>query len=123
SRLFNDGELDSGYGIRTARMSDVGLTPSSKFTYSVYAFDNYFTGNLTDALENMTFTLGTPRWQLSAGPSFTVPAGGKGTLDVSSVAGGAAASPSQTGFLLLYRDAEASPGTGAADEGQAVIVH
>jgi subtilisin family serine protease len=122
-RFFNDADLDSGNVIMTALMSDVGLTPSSKFTYSVYAFDNYFTGNLTDALENMTFTLGTPRWLLSAGPSFTVPAGGKGTLNVSSVAGGAAASPSQLGFLLLYRDAEASAGMGAADEGQEVIIH
>jgi subtilisin family serine protease len=122
-RFFNDADLDSGNVIMSALMSDVGLTPSSKFTYSVYAFDNYFTGALTDALENMTFTLGTPRWQLSAWPSFTVPAGGKGTLNVSSVPGGDAASPSQLGFLLLYRDAEASPGMGAADEGQAVIVH
>jgi minor extracellular serine protease Vpr len=121
--FFNDADLDSGNAIMTAPLSAVGLTPSTKFTYSVLAGDNYFTGLITDAIENMTFTLGTPRYALSGASSFAVPAGGKATLNVSSVAGGAAASPSQLGFLLLYRDADASPGMGAADEGQAVIVH
>jgi hypothetical protein len=41
-----------------------------------------------------------------AGDTFVVPVGAKGGLNVSAVPGGAAASPSQTGLLLLYRDSK-----------------
>ncbi len=77
-RFFSDADLDSGNIILTARLSDIGLTPSTQFTFSVFAVDNYFTGR--------------------------VPAGGSSTLTINSVSGGATASPSQTGLLLLYRD-------------------
>jgi hypothetical protein len=36
--------------------------PGTTFEFSVYAFDNYFTGNQTDAIEGMTYTLDTPRF-------------------------------------------------------------
>ena len=42
------------------------MTPGTTFNFSVYAVDNYFTGNLTDAIENMTYTLDTPRFVPSA---------------------------------------------------------
>jgi hypothetical protein len=83
----------------------LGLAPGSKFTFGVYAYDNYFTGGLTDAVENMTFTAGTPRYTVGGSlPTFTVPASTNGSLPVQAVAGGATASPSQSGFLLMYRD-------------------
>jgi hypothetical protein len=60
---------------------------------------------------------------LSGAASFLVPAGGKVTLDTSKVAGGDTASPSQLGFQLLYRDAEASGHQDPSkEEGQAVLV-
>lgn len=86
----------------------VGLTPGAQFRFSVYAIDNYFTGNITDAIENMTYTLSTPAFTLGGGPRFVLPAGARSRLDVSSVSGGGNASPSQTGFLLLYRDSQPS---------------
>jgi hypothetical protein len=61
---------------------------------------------LTDAIENMTYTPATPRYVASGVPSTGVPAGGKSTLNIQAVTGGDAASPSQLGFLLLYRDAK-----------------
>jgi hypothetical protein len=104
--FFADADLDSGNIILTAPLSALGLTPNSTFDFSVYAFDNYFTGNLTDAIENMTYTPATPRYVASGVPSTGVPAGGKSTLNIQAVTGGDAASPSQLGFLLLYRDAQ-----------------
>ena len=77
-----------------------GLSAASPFDFSIFAFDNYFTGNLTDSIENMTFTLATPRFTGSGVPATGVPVGGTSTLTVSSVAGGDAASPSQKGLLL-----------------------
>jgi subtilisin family serine protease len=113
--FFTDADLNSGNAIMTAPLSAVGLTPSSKFRYSVFAFDNYFTGNLTDSIENMTFTLGTPRFSLDQSPTFSVPASSILSAHISGVPGGDTASPSQLGFQFLYRDAKAS---GGADPGR-----
>lgn len=53
----------------------------------------------------MTYTLATPRYVASGVPATGVPVGGSSTLTVNAVTGGDVASPSQTGLLLLYRDA------------------
>jgi len=103
--FFADADLNSSNMIMTAPLSILGLTTTSRFTFSIYAFDNYFTGNLTDAIENMTFSFASPRFVGSGVPATGVPARGRATLTVSEVDGGAAASPSQKGLLLLYRDA------------------
>jgi subtilisin family serine protease len=104
--FFNDADLDSGNAILTVPLSAIGLTPSTKFNVSVYAFDNYFTGNLTDAIVGKTYTGDTPRYVGSGVPASGVPAGGSSTLNISAVPGGDTASPSQTGLLLMYRDAK-----------------
>ncbi len=104
-RFFTDADLDSGNVILTALLSDIGLTPSTQFNLSVLAGDNYFTGLITDAIVGMTYTLSTPRFIGSGIPATGVPAGGSSTLTITKVSGGDTASPSQTGLLLLYRDA------------------
>ena len=99
--FFNSADLNSANAVLTVRMSFLGITPATKINFSVYAFDNYFTGNLTDFVENMTYTPGTPRYTAA---DVTVPAGGSSPLAVQSVAGGSTASPSQSGLLLFYSD-------------------
>jgi subtilisin family serine protease len=101
---YADADLVSGNMILTAPASAVGIvSPATKFSFSVYAFDNYFSGVLMDAIENMVFTGGTPRF--STPDVFpTVPAGGTITLPIQSNPAGATASPSQTGLLLMYRN-------------------
>jgi hypothetical protein len=101
--FFADADLVSGNIILTAPLSAVGLTPASKFRFGVYAFDNYFSGFLTDAIENMVFTGGTPRFT-PAVASAALAAGGSAPLPITSNPAGATASPSQTGLLLMYRD-------------------
>ena len=103
--FYTDADLDSANAILTAPLAAVGLTPGTQFDFSIYAFDNYFTGNLTDAIENMTHTPGTPRFAASA-QTTSVPAGGHTTLTVQAVPGGDIASPSQPGLLLMFRDAK-----------------
>jgi len=111
--FFTDADLDSANAILTAPLSAMGMTPSTQFDFSVYAFDNYFTGALTDFIEGMTATLDTPRFVGSGIPTSGVPAGGSSTLMINAVPGGDVASPSQSGLLLMYRDnkgqQEASP--------------
>jgi hypothetical protein len=102
--FFTDADLNSGNIILTAPLSLLGLTPNSKFDFSVYAFDNYFTGDLTDSIEGMTYTPSTPRYIATGVPAAGVPAGGSSTLSIEAVPGGDVASPSQSGILLMYRD-------------------
>jgi subtilisin family serine protease len=104
--FFTDADLDSSNAILTAPLSALGLNASSKFDFSVYAFDNYFTGDLTDAIVNLTYTPSTPRFVASGVPATGVPVGGSSTLTIQAVPGGDVASPSQTGILLMYRDAK-----------------
>lgn len=104
--FFTDADLDSGNAILTAPLASLGLTPGTQFDVSFYAFDNYFTGALTDAIEGRTLTLGTPRFVGSGVPASGVPAGGSSTLAIDALPGGDAASPSQTGLLLMLRDSK-----------------
>lgn len=120
--FFADADLNSGNVILTAPLSFLGLTPASKFDFSVYAFDNYFTGNLTDAIEGMTVTPGTPKFG-AALLSGSVAAGAQSSLGIAAVPGGDAASPSQKGLLLMYRDAEGKTRKDAGRyEAQAIAV-
>jgi hypothetical protein len=104
-RFFTDADLNSGNAILTALLSDLGLTPDTQFDFSVFSCDNYFTGLCFDAITGMTYTAGTPRYVGFGIPATGVPAGGSSTLTIQAVPGGAEASPSQSGLLLMYRDA------------------
>ena len=106
---FANADLNSGNMIMSVPMSSVGLTSGQKFSFMVLGCDNYFTGLCTDVVGPMTFTLGTPRFATSGGTGFAsliVPKGTSGAIPVTKVAGGDTASPSQSGVLLLYRDAK-----------------
>ncbi|MBC8162725.1 MAG: S8 family serine peptidase [Roseiflexaceae bacterium] len=105
--FFADADLNSANIILTAPLSALGLTPSTQFDFSIYAFDNYFTGAQTDAVENMTYTVGTPKYTATGVPPAGIPIGIRSTVTIQAVTGGAVASPSQTGLLLMYRDAKA----------------
>jgi hypothetical protein len=104
--FFTDADLDSANAILTAPLASLGLTPATQFDVSFFAFDNYFTGALTDAIEGITLTLGTPRFVGSGVPAAGVPAGGSSTLTINAVPGGDVASPSQSGLLLMLRDSK-----------------
>jgi subtilisin family serine protease len=103
--FYTDADLDSANVILTAPLSAIGLDPGSQFVFSVYAIDNYFTGAVTDQIETMAYTLGSPAFSVAGGGSYVLAAGSRGSLPVSIVPANKAASPSQTGLLLLYRDA------------------
>jgi subtilisin family serine protease len=104
--FFTDADLDSANAILTAPLFALGLTPGTQFSFSVFGCDNYFTGACTDAIQGMTYTLGTPRFFGTGIPGSGVPAGGGSTLTINAVPGGDVASPSQTGLLLMLRDSK-----------------
>lgn len=103
---YADADLNSGNIIFTAPLAAMGMTASTQFDFSVYAYDNYFTGDMTDWIEDMTFTPDTPRYTgtVTGNDYFEIPAGSSSSLLIEAVPGGDAASPSQMGLLLMYRD-------------------
>jgi minor extracellular serine protease Vpr len=115
ARFFTSAELVSSNIVLTAAMSDLGITPNTQFTFQVAAFDNYFTGNLTDFVPPATVTLGSPRFFVP-GAGAVAPINVTTPVTINRFVPGDAASPSQLGILLLYGDGK----TGA--EAQAITV-
>src|SRR6266542_3999088 len=48
--FFTDADLDSANAILTAPLTELGMTPDTQFDFAVLALDNYFTGEITDAI-------------------------------------------------------------------------
>jgi subtilisin family serine protease len=107
--FFTIADLDSANVIFTVPLSamvtslGLSLTTSTPFNYSVLAFDNYFTGNLTDQIGPMSYELDMPQVfagqsEFTAGPNVSTPV----TIFPSIPYNGN--SPSQTGILLMYTD-------------------
>src|SRR5690606_20988230 len=88
--------LNSANIVLTVPLADLGLAEGDQFDFLVQGADWYFVNDVRDAIAAMTFTVGTPRY--TSADTVEVPPQGTATLAVSEVAGGAAASPSQTGL-------------------------
>ncbi len=112
--FFTGGGLNTGNMILTvplfllaptAPATGPSVTLNQPFNFQALAFDNYFTGNLTDQTPVMTHTLATPKFAAAA-DVVVVNAGTAGLLGTSVPPGGATASPSQLGLLLMYTSSE-----------------
>ena len=79
------------------------IDPVQPFNFRVVGVDNYFTGAITDTIGTMTYQLSAPKFS-AALATFGVPVGNSGPVAVTAPAGGAAASPSQSGLMLMWRD-------------------
>ncbi len=105
--FFTGADLDSANVIFTVPLSamktstGLSLTISTPFTFQVAAFDNYFTGNLTDLIGPMQYELDMPKL-FPASAEFTVAPNTTSALSVIPTAPYNGNSPSQTGLLLLY---------------------
>lgn len=103
--FFTDANLNSANAILTVPLAEVGLAEGDQFDFTVNGADWYFPDGdpvVTDTIADLTFTVGQPRYATDA--TVEVPAFGVERLTITEVDGGAAASPSQTGVLLLWRD-------------------
>lgn len=100
---YSDVDFNSANIIMNAPLAALGATADTQLSFSVFAFDNYFTGNTTDSLLNMKFTPSTPRYAVKGDPSGIVKPYRLGYVDTLTVAGGSTASPSQSGFLVMKR--------------------
>ncbi len=103
--FFTDADLNSGNVIFTVPLNIPGgvtLAAGATMNFSVYAFDNYFSGNLTDAIEGMRFTPGQARFGVVGEPFGAVPATTSATLGVTEATRPDTLS-SELGLLMMYR--------------------
>lgn len=103
--FYADTDLETGNVIMTLPLAPFGISPTATLGISVLAFDNYFTGNLTDSIDGRIFTPSLPKFDVSAPAAGGVNPLSVETLTVMSVPGGETASPSQSGLLFFYRSA------------------
>ena len=77
--FYTDADLNSGNVIFTVPMNssagavNLGVAPGSTINFSVQAYDNYFSGNLTDEITGMRFTPGQARFGVVGDPFGSVP--------------------------------------------------
>jgi len=114
--FYTTTDFNSSNTVLQVPLNRIGLTvpptPSSAavpnplplnhpITFSVDAFDDYFTGNLTDSVGPMTYTPGEPKYTVGGSlGSGSVPAGSAVSLPITST--GLNSSPDQIGILLLF---------------------
>ncbi len=105
--FYADTDLNTANVIMPLPLGLMGVDANTKLRLSVYAYDNYFTGAQTDAIENIFYTPSTPKFG-PTGIIYDQPRGESVTIQPVAVPGGAAASPSQTGLLMLHRSQPAN---------------
>lgn len=112
--FFSFTDFNSQNWILPVPAAAIGVTSNQAFDFFVLAYDNYFTGDLWDCSPFNggacgdavhTYQTGLPKYN-AVTSSFQIRTRGSYTLSFSRPSGGAAASPSQQGFLFMYRDAE-----------------
>jgi hypothetical protein len=106
--FFTVVDLDSANAVLTAPLSALHsatsgqtVTISQPFTFSVLAFDNFYTGNLTDQITGMKYELDMPQ-MFTTSATFSVPAGSSQLITVTPTSPYNGNSPSQKGLLFLY---------------------
>jgi minor extracellular serine protease Vpr len=98
-----DADMYSGNMILTVPLAALGMADDSTFDFTVVTQDNYFGSANTDAIGPMTFTPSKPKFQVVGDLTQVIASGDKVTLRSQAVPGGAEASPSQLGHMLMYR--------------------
>lgn len=101
--FFNDADLNSGNLIFTVLMSQLGNpSTSATMTLDAYAYDDYFTGNVTDFIGGMKFTPSAPRYS-SGTLSGSVARGTASRITFTKSATVPASQSSELGLLMMYR--------------------
>ncbi|WP_046111625.1 S8 family serine peptidase [Aquincola tertiaricarbonis] len=107
ANFYLDADLDSSNAVLTVLASDLGVTNlNSRIRFDVLAFDNYYSGALTDVVVGNTYIPARPKYSVGL-DAFTLPAGRSGALTVTRTPGVAADAHGQSGLLMLHWDARA----------------
>lgn len=100
SYYYTIADFAASTQVLSAPLSALGLTRGETFDFTVLAYDNYYTGAVTDVIDGMSWTVGQPRYTLAGGAdTVVVPAGRSARVTVSTNA--SAGPSSQSGLLFL----------------------
>ncbi|RZU02815.1 S8 family peptidase [Rivibacter subsaxonicus] len=101
--FYTDADLNSGNRILTVPLGALGVAPGVTLGFTVFAYDNYFTGSTTDVIDGMRFTPGSPRFSVVGGePYGSVAPGTKPELGLQ-VATQPDTKSNESGVLVMYR--------------------
>lgn len=104
--FYADADLNSGNMIFTVPLNvgsgGIDLPAGATLSFDVYAFDNYFSGVNTDAIEGMRFTPAAPRFGVAADAFGEIGAFRIESLPVTSAKVDTSKS-SELGLLMMYR--------------------
>ena len=100
--FYADADLNSSNMIMTVPMTALGLVAGKTIAFDVLAYDNYFSGLVSDAVTGMRFTPGAARFNAVGYPFGDVPSktGGKIGVTRANVANTAS---TETGLLIMHR--------------------
>ena len=111
--FYSSADYSSGNIVYTVPASALGLSAGQAFDFDLVAYDNYFSGAVTDAVSGMTYTPSAPRFGVrqggSAVTSLVVPKNGSQSVSVSRT--GSASPSTESGVLFLYDDAAGKEAT------------
>lgn len=100
--FYADADLNSGNMIMTVPLAALGLAPGQTFKFDVLAYDNYYSGLISDAITGMVFTPGSERFAVDGDPFNTVSPNTASTIGVK-IATQPDTVSSERGLLLMYR--------------------
>ncbi|MFT3955358.1 MAG: S8 family serine peptidase [Piscinibacter sp.] len=99
---YADADLNSGNMIMSLPLAALGLTPGKTFSFDVLAYDNYYSGLISDAITGMIFTPGSERFAVDGDPFNSVSPNTATTVGVT-IATQPDTVSSERGLLLMYR--------------------
>ena len=115
--FYNIADLNSGDVTFTLPMGAIGVSTGTRIGFDVYAYDNYFTGDVTDFLGGMKFKVGSARFEQAT--KNTSPFGSVARATSARVPFKTAVVPdadsTELGLLLMY-------GRNAGAESQAIVI-
>ena len=103
--FFADADFNSANMIFTVPLNVAGgvvLAPGATIGFDAFAYDNYFTGEVSDVIPGMRFTPGIPRFGVVGLPFGAVPPKGSADLGVTTATLPDSLS-SELGLLMMYR--------------------
>jgi minor extracellular serine protease Vpr len=100
--FYADADLNSGNMIMTLPLGALGVAAGTTLNFSVLAYDNYFSGLVTDEITGMRFTPGAARFNAEGYPFGDVPSKTGGRINVSR-SNVPAASSTESGLLMMHR--------------------
>lgn len=100
--FYADADLNSGNMIMTTAMSQMGLSAGTTINFSVIAYDNYFSGQVSDEINGLRFTPGAARFNVVGDPFGDAPSKSGARVEVAR-AGVANKSSTESGVLIMHR--------------------